>query len=58
MEDMEVIGTDVLASVLDALPGKTVDVHTDLRRVWGRKIDIQEIDKDTLRLTLLEKDAE
>lgn len=58
-DDQQQAGTmvtiDVLAAVIDALPGKTVDVHTDLTRVWGRELVTEELGGETMRITLKER---
>lgn len=52
------VSLDVLAAVIDAVPGKTVEINTDLSRVWGRKLVTEEIDSGTLRISLQgEKDS-
>lgn len=54
-EPGRMVGVDVLAAVIDAIPGKSIDVNTDLNRVWGRELVTEEIDEHTLRISLKEK---
>lgn len=51
-DSSQVISMDILAAILDAVPGKTVNIDRDLKKVWGRVIVTEEVDEQTLRITL------